>query len=98
MGVLCLVFMIGALRINVVLVFLLFTLTMAFTFFTGAYWSLAKGNVLVTERLVVVSGLQSGSLFAYRSEHCFIIGCWWNHVRDKSCRLVSVLRTASSLS
>ena len=57
MGVLCFVFMIGALRVNVILVFLLFTLTMAFTFFTGAYWSLAKGNVLVAEKLVVVSGL-----------------------------------------
>ena len=65
MGVLCLVFTIGALRINVVLVFLLFTLTMAFTFFTGAYWSLAKGNVLVAERLVVVSGHQSGALFPH---------------------------------
>ena len=55
MGVLCFVFMIGALRINVVLVFLLFTLLLAFCFFSGAYWLLAQGRVVVAERLVKVS-------------------------------------------
>ncbi|KAI9812001.1 MAG: hypothetical protein M1827_004893 [Pycnora praestabilis] len=56
MAVLCFIFMICALRTNVVLVFLLFTLMLAFTFFTGSYWNLALGKTVVAHRLAVGAG------------------------------------------
>lgn len=56
MGLLCLVFMICALRTNVVF-FLIFTfLVPAFACLAGAYWQLAQGNAVLAVKLQLVAG------------------------------------------
>lgn len=60
MGVLSLVFLICALRTNIVFVLIFFTLVLAFGFLTAAYWLLASdytGNAIMAGKLVQVSVL-----------------------------------------
>lgn len=56
MGVLCLVYLICALRTNMVFCGIFFTLVLAFGFLAGAYWQLAKANAVLAGRLVVGGG------------------------------------------
>lgn len=68
MGVLCLVYMIVALRTNLVFVIIFFSLVMAFGFLAGAFWQLAEGNTALGGRLVVGGGA------------CAFVTCvagWW---------------------
>lgn len=58
MGILCLVFLICALRTNIVFVLIFISLIMTFSFVTGAYWALAadyNGNAGFATKLLVVS-------------------------------------------
>ena len=54
MGVLCLVYLICALRTNIVFLVIFATLVLAFGFLAGAYWQLAQGNAVLGGKLVVV--------------------------------------------
>jgi len=56
MGVLCFVYMICALRTNVVFVLIFATLVPAFGCLAGAYWQLALGNAALATKLQVVAG------------------------------------------
>lgn len=56
MGVLCLIYMICALRTNVVFVLIFAGLVPAFCCLAGAYWQLALGNATAAEHLVVAAG------------------------------------------
>jgi len=58
MGILCLIYLVCALRTNVVFVLIFITLIMTFSFITGAYWALAAdytGNAGFAAKLQVVS-------------------------------------------
>lgn len=55
MGVLCLVYLICALRTNIVFLVIFATLVVAFGLFTGTYWHLALGNKVFAAKLQVVS-------------------------------------------
>jgi hypothetical protein len=54
MGVLMLIFLICATRINAVYVVIFATLTLVFVFLSAAYWRLAVADALVGNRLIVV--------------------------------------------
>ncbi|KAK5129681.1 hypothetical protein LTR08_002973 [Meristemomyces frigidus] len=56
MGVLCFVYMICALRTNVVFFLIFATLTPAFACLAGAYWHLALGNAGTASTLLVTAG------------------------------------------
>lgn len=56
MGVLCLLYMLLALRTNLVFVGIFFTLVFAFGFLTAAYWNIADGHAAVAARYIVVAG------------------------------------------
>jgi len=56
MGFLCFIYMICALRTNVVFVGIFFFLIPAFGCLTGAYWNLAKGNVSTALTLLKAGG------------------------------------------
>jgi len=56
MGVLCLVYLICALRTNIIFVGIFFTLVIAFGFLAGAFWQLANGNVVLGGKLQVAGG------------------------------------------
>lgn len=68
MGVLCFIYMICALRTNVVFVLIFAFLVPAFGLLTAAYWNLAKGNTAVVANLEVAAGACT-----------FIVCCcgWW---------------------
>lgn len=57
MGVICIIFLICALRVNVCFVVIFLTLALAFMLLTGAYWVLASdyaGNAAMAGKLLVV--------------------------------------------
>ena len=56
MGVLCFVYMICALRTNIVFVGIFATLVPAFGCLAGAYWHLAQGNAAMATTLQVAAG------------------------------------------
>lgn len=56
MGLLCLVYVILALRTNIVFVLIFATLTVAFACLAGAYWQLANGNMSSGHDLTVTAG------------------------------------------
>jgi succinate-acetate transporter protein len=56
MGVLMLIFLICATRINAVYVVIFATLTLVFVFLSAAYWRLAVADALVGNRLIVAAG------------------------------------------
>ncbi|KAH8900134.1 hypothetical protein GQ53DRAFT_869462 [Thozetella sp. PMI_491] len=59
MGVICLVYLICALRVNICFVLIFFTLLLAFCLLTGAYWLLASdytGNAAMAGKLIVGAG------------------------------------------
>jgi succinate-acetate transporter protein len=56
MGVLCLIYMICALRTNVVFVCIFASLVPAFGCLAGAYWHLAQGQVGTATTLLVAAG------------------------------------------
>ncbi|KAJ9156727.1 hypothetical protein NKR23_g1125 [Pleurostoma richardsiae] len=59
MGVLCLVFLICAFRTNICFVFIFFTLLLAFSFLTAAYWLLGsnyEGNAAMATKMVKAAG------------------------------------------
>jgi hypothetical protein len=56
MGVLCLIYMVCALRTNLVFVGIFASLVPAFGCLTGAYWHLAQGNVSTATTLLVAAG------------------------------------------
>jgi len=55
MGLLCLIYLIAALRTNIVFVVIFATLVPAFGLLAGAYWQLAQGNAEMGGKLVIVS-------------------------------------------
>ena len=55
MGLLCLIYLVAALRINVVFVVIFATLVVAFGVLAGAYWQLAQANAAQGSQLLVVS-------------------------------------------
>lgn len=68
MGVLCLIYMICALRTNLVFVGIFFTLVLAFGFLTGAYFHNAQGNATLAGKLIIGGGA------------CAFVTCilgWW---------------------
>jgi succinate-acetate transporter protein len=68
MGVLCFIYMICALRTNVVFVIIFASLVPAFGLLTAAYWSLAKGNTASAETYQIAAGA------------CTFVTCvcgWW---------------------
>jgi succinate-acetate transporter protein len=68
MGVLCLIYMICALRTNMVFVGIFFSLVCAFGCLAGAYWHLAEANVGTATTLIVAGGA------------CTFVTCmlgWW---------------------
>ncbi|MCJ1368152.1 hypothetical protein MMC16_007293 [Acarospora aff. strigata] len=56
MGVLCLVYLICALRTNVVFLVIFATLVVAFSLLAGTYWHLALGNAAFAGKLQVAAG------------------------------------------
>lgn len=56
MGVLCLIYMICALRTNIVFVLIFAGLVPAFGLLAGAYWHLAEGNTGTANTLIVAAG------------------------------------------
>ncbi|KAK4997171.1 hypothetical protein LTR66_003362 [Elasticomyces elasticus] len=56
MGVLCLVYLVCALRTNLVFVGIFATLVPAFGCLAGAYWHLAQGNAVFAGKLIVAGG------------------------------------------
>jgi succinate-acetate transporter protein len=68
MGVLCFIYMICALRTNVVFVIIFASLVPAFGLLTAAYWQLAKGNSAIVPTLEIAAGA------------CTFVTCccgWW---------------------
>ncbi|KAK3069532.1 hypothetical protein LTR53_012050 [Teratosphaeriaceae sp. CCFEE 6253] len=68
MGVLCFIYMICALRTNIVFFGIFFTLVLAFAFLAGAYFHLALGNSAFAGKLLVAAGA------------CTFVTCmlgWW---------------------
>ena len=62
MGVLCLIFLVCALRTNIVFVVIFFSLMLAFFLLTGAVWAQAEdytGNAKIANRCFVVSAHQA---------------------------------------
>lgn len=57
MGLLCLIYLVAALRTNVVFVIIFATLVIAFGLLAGAYWQLAEANTSQGSRLLVVSSV-----------------------------------------
>ena len=69
MGVLCLIYMILALRTNAVFVMIFFTLVFAFCFLAAAHWQMANGATSdLPKRLIV-----AGGAFAFVTCMCG----WW---------------------
>lgn len=68
MGVLCFIYMICALRTNVVFVCIFLFLVPAFGCLAGAYWQLAKGNASIAQNLLIAAGAC-----------CFVVCAlgWW---------------------
>jgi len=67
-GVLCLVYMICALRTNMVFVGIFFTLVLAFGFLTGGYFYNAQGRTALAGKLIIGGGA------------CAFVTCilgWW---------------------
>lgn len=56
MGVLCLIYMICALRTNIVFVLIFAGLVPAFGLLAGAYWHLAEGNAGTANTLIIAAG------------------------------------------
>ena len=68
MGVLCFLYMLLALRTNIVFFLIFLTLVLAFSCLAGAYWQLAQGATVLAGRLVVAGGA------------CAFVTCccgWW---------------------
>lgn len=55
MGLLCFIYLICALRTNVIFCFVLAMIVIAFGLFAGTYWQLAQGNVALAVSLEKVS-------------------------------------------
>lgn len=68
MGVLCFIYMICALRTNVVFVGIFLFLVPAFGCLAGTYWQLAKGNASIAQNLLIAAGAC-----------CFVVCAlgWW---------------------
>lgn len=57
MGLLCFIYLIAALRTNIIFVVIFATLVTAFCLLAGAYWQLAEGNTGLGGKLVIVRAL-----------------------------------------
>ncbi len=55
MGLLCVVYLICALRTNIVFIIIFATLVAAFGLLTGTYWHLALGNAALAGKLQIAS-------------------------------------------
>lgn len=56
MGILCVIFMICALRTNIAFVIIFFALVFAFPILGAAFWQLANGSMALGMRLTVIGG------------------------------------------
>ncbi|KAF2774475.1 hypothetical protein EJ03DRAFT_340597 [Teratosphaeria nubilosa] len=56
MGLLCLIYMICALRTNVVFFIIFLTLVPAFACLAGAYWHIGQGNTALADTLTITAG------------------------------------------
>lgn len=56
MGVLCFIYMICALRTNLVFFGIFFFLVPSFGCLAGAYWHLAQGNTAIANQLIIAGG------------------------------------------
>jgi uncharacterized protein len=56
MGFLCLIYLIAAIRTNVVFVLIFLSLVLAFSFLAGSYWQAAKGNMAMSATLLTGGG------------------------------------------
>lgn len=75
MGMICLIFLVCALRTNAVFVLIFFTLVLSFSLQTGSYWALAMdytGNASIAGKCRVVSG-SFGCCVRYPLT---VLGCW----------------------
>jgi uncharacterized protein len=68
MALLCFIYLILALRTNVVFVLIFFTLVCAFCLLAGGYWQTSNGNAVLAGKLV-----QAGGAFAFVTCACG----WW---------------------
>jgi hypothetical protein len=57
MALLCFIYLIAALRTNIIFVVIFATLVTAFSLLAGAYWNLAEGNTTLGGNLVIVRAL-----------------------------------------
>lgn len=71
MALLCMVFTVMALRTNVAFVTIFFTLIIAFSCLSGAYWQTSNGNAALAGRLQKTAGA-----FTFISSACG----WWTLV------------------
>lgn len=94
MGLLCLIYLIAALRTNIAFVIVFACLVVAFPLLTGAYFLQAMdfaGNAVVVGKLVKVS-LHLYQLRSTTRTNSNSTGCWCNGVHMLSHRLVDFPR------
>ncbi|KAF2091560.1 GPR1/FUN34/YaaH-class plasma membrane protein-like protein [Saccharata proteae CBS 121410] len=56
MGLMCLIYLVCALRTNIVFVLIFLSLVVAFSLLAGAYWQFSNGNMALSNRLTVGAG------------------------------------------
>jgi hypothetical protein len=56
MGIMCFLYMILSLRTNITFFLIFFTLVLAFSFLSGAYFQLANGNIALAGKLQTAAG------------------------------------------
>lgn len=64
MAVLCTIYLICSVRTNVVLVFAITCIVLAFIFLAASYWQLANGNVSLFGKLQKVSSFNPDTIIA----------------------------------
>ena len=56
MGLLCFIYLVAALRTNIVFVIIFATLVVAFGLLAGAYWQIAQGSAALGSKLIIAAG------------------------------------------
>lgn len=65
MGLLCLVYLVAALRTNMIFVIIFFTLVLAFSFLAGSFWQTAQNNTVVAAQLLTGGGACAFAVCAF---------------------------------
>lgn len=91
-GMLSLVFLVGALRVNIVFVLVFFTVTIGFFTLSASFWKMGLGEMVLYERLLQVSRASINIPWALLTST--LSGDWWLLVRYFASRLVLALRAS----